>query len=199
MTNLSENFIEEFVTFNEQHIEFEKLQPAYYQIGFICSVQAQPSLLELDEWLHYLWKENECISFEDEKQATEYAENILSFVSEIQALYQQALPLSALNCENWLDDKGQISTNALQFATGFLNAIELFNEHWVSVENHESTENLLQTSILLLSKITPIEDQDPQMQAIFTQLPNFDEILKILPQLLSNLAYGAAQTVDLEY
>ena len=48
--------------------------------------------------------------------------------------------------------------------------------------------NLQQTCLLLLDKLATIETNDTQKQAIFEQLPTRDEIIALLPILLSN--YG---------
>lgn len=183
----------DFIRFNENHLLVEKLKPAYYQLGFMCSVQALPDLLDLEHWLVYLWHDE--ISFDNEQQATEYAQTILKTASEISALYQTMAPLNALNCESWVNEDQEINHNGSQFAAGFLGAIELFNAQWASTENDETVQNMLQTTILLLTKLLPIEEVDPQFLEIIDQLPEVTEVLKVLPQLMSNLAYSAAQSV----
>ena len=182
----------DFVNFNENHLLVKKLKPAYYQLGFMCSVQALPELLDLEQWLVYLW--NDEISFDDEQQATEYAQIILNMTSEINALYENMAPLSALNCDTWISNGNQqVNKNGSDFAAGFLSAIELFNAQWSLVEDDEATQNMLQTTILLLTKLLPKEEIEAQFLEIIDQLPKVAEILQILPQLMSNLAYSVAQ------
>ena len=193
MSDHLNNVFIDFISFNENHKQFANLQAPYYQLGFICSVQALPELLDLEQWLSYLWLDGVDISFDNEQQAAEYAKQVLALVSNIQNLYQQAIPLDDLNSQQWLTEQDTLSDYAIQFASGFLVAIELFNDHWVMVEQDFNTQNILQTTILLLSKLAPAENIDQQHVELLTQLPEPVEILRILPQLLSNLAYSAAQ------
>lgn len=183
----------DFIAFNENLKQCEHLQDPYYQLGFICSVQALPEQVDLEQWLAFLWLEGVDISFDNEQQATEYAKKVLKLVSEIQNLYQHATPLSGLNCNQWLSKQQILSNDAIQFSAGFLAAIELFNTQWAAIDDQPKTQNILQTTILLLSKLAPTENVDQQLLDLFEQLPEPVEILQILPQLLSNLAYSAAQ------
>jgi len=185
----------DFIELNGQLNSIKGLHTSYYQIGFICSVQALPELLDLDQWLSYLWKSNAEMSFDNEQQATDYAKSVIALTNEIQTAYQEAIPLNGLQCHDWLTPDKQLSEQAIQFASGFLAAVEIFNEQWTTVEGDSNSENILQTTILLLTKLAPADANDPQFLAIVDQLPEYHEILSILPQLLSNLAYSAAQNL----
>ena len=151
-------------------------------------------MVDLEQWLSYLWLDGVDISFDDEEQATEYAKKVLTLVSDIQKLYQQAIPLDDLNSQQWLTQENVLTDDAIAFASGFLVAIELFSAQWTSIEQDANTQNILQTTILLLSKLAPAENIDAQHKALLAQLPEPVEILRILPQLLSNLAYTAAHS-----
>lgn len=188
------NVLMDFIVFNENHEQSANLQTPYYQLGFICSVQALPEMVDLEQWLSYLWLDGVDISFDDEEQATEYAKKVLTLVSDIQKLYQQAIPLDDLNSQQWLTQENVLTDDAIAFASGFLVAIELFSAQWTSIEQDANTQNILQTTILLLSKLAPAENIDAQHKALLAQLPEPVEILRILPQLLSNLAYTAAHS-----
>lgn len=193
MSKLQKNTFMNFINFNENHPLVESLQPAYYQLGFICSVQAVPAIIDLDKWLVDLWRDGN-ISFDNEKQATEYAEMILNMLVEIDDLYDQAMPLEQLNCMKWLGEQQQLCKEAILFASGFLAAIEVFNVEWMQVEGDEPVQNLLQTTVLLMTKLTKNENTSAELLDLFEQLPEVEEILKILPSLMSNLAYSAAQS-----
>ena len=184
----------DFVAFNESHTQSANLQTPYYQLGFICSIQALPEMVELEQWLSYLWLEGVDISFDGEEQASEYAKKVLNLVAEIQQMYQQAIPLEGLNSQQWLTQENVLTDDAIAFASGFLVAIELFSDQWTSVEQDVNTQNILQTTILLLSKLAPAENIDKQHKELLAQLPEPIEILRILPQLLSNLAYTAGHS-----
>lgn len=193
MSSFKQNIFTDFIVFNKIHPQVKKLQPVYYQLGFICSVQAVPQLVELQEWLPLLWQEGADISFENEQQASEYAQTIFNIANEIESLYQESTPLQDLDCEKWLDCDHNINIKGAQFAEGYLAAIELFNSQWSVIDDDAETQNLLQTVILLLSKLAPTEEIDGNLSAIFEQLPTPAEIVAILPLLLTNLAVSGAQ------
>ena len=191
MSELQNNPFISFIDFNKNHPLADNLQPAYYQLGFICSVQAVPEMIDLESWLVYLWRDNE-ISFDNETQATEYAQTVLNIISEVTGSYQQAIPLDQLNDLQWLNEQ-QLSEDAVMFASGFLAAVEVFNAEWLLVEGEESIQHLLQTTVLLLTKLTKNESTPAELLVIFEQLPEIEEILKTLPSLISHLAYSAEQ------
>lgn len=191
----SNNAFIQFIQFIENHRLSRQLKPVYFQLGFICSVQALPDSIDLEQWLTYLWKEGKEVSFDDQQQAIEYAQQVLKIVSAIQHLYQHALPLNDLNCNDWISDSAVLSPQAIEFATGFLLAVELFNEQWLLLGDEHNANNMLQTSILLLTKLAPPDEIAPALLELFPELPAVADILRILPQLLSNIAYSAAQTM----
>ncbi|MEL0628753.1 UPF0149 family protein [Psychromonas aquatilis] len=198
MPNQDNKIISEFIDFIDNHQQQEDLQSAYYQLGFICSVQALPELVELEQWLNMMSRGEQPINFEDQAQAVEYAQWILQVVEYIQVQYQQAIPLTDLHCEAWLDEQNKISNRGAEFAKGFLEAVQLFNENWLIIEDSASTQNLFQTTLLLLTKLNPPQQMPAELVTLFTDLPESDEIIAILPQLLSNLAYHAAQYISQE-
>ena len=83
MFDQQNNFLLTFIDFNELFKQHANLHPVYYQLGFICSVQAQPEQLDLEQWLPYLWLEDADISFNDQQQAADYAKELLSLVAKI--------------------------------------------------------------------------------------------------------------------
>ena len=198
MTDSQNGVFMDFIAFNENHKQREHLRAPYYQLGLICSVQALPELVDLEQWLAYLWVDGVDINFDNEEQATDYAQKVLNLVSEIKNLYQHAAPLNDLNCNQWLTEQKILSNDAIQFSAGFLAAIELFNTQWAAIDEQPNTQKILQTTILLLSKLAPAENVDQQRLDLFEQLPEPVEILQILPQLLSNLAYSAAKNAQSE-
>jgi len=195
MSEAQNNPFINFTDFNKNHPLVAHLQPAYYQLGFICSVQAVPEIIDLEKWLVYLWRDG-VISFDNEQQATEYAQVVLKIVTEIDNLYEQARPLEQLNCMNWLSEQQLLNEEAILFASGFLSAVEVFNNEWLLVEGDELVQNLLQTTVLLMTKLTKDDNTPTDLLDLFEQLPNIEEILKILPSLMSNLAFNASQNIQ---
>jgi len=198
MPDQDNKIISEFIDFIDNHQQQEDLQSAYYQLGFICSVQALPELVDLEQWLNMMSRGEQPIHFEDQAQAVEYAQWILQVVEYIQSQYQQAIPLTDLHCEAWLDEQNKISNRGTEFAQGFLEAVQLFNDNWLIIEDSASTQNLFQTTLLLLTKLNPPQQMPAELATLFNDLPESDEIIAILPQLLSNLAYHAAQYISQE-
>jgi len=198
MPDQDNKIISEFIDFIDNHQQQEDLQSAYYQLGFICSVQALPELVDLEQWLNMMSRGEQPINFEDQAQAVEYAQWILQVVEYIQSQYQQAIPLTDLHCEAWLDEQNKISNRGAEFAQGFLEAVQLFNDNWLIIEDSASTQNLFQTTLLLLTKLNPPQQMPAELATLFNDLPESDEIIAILPQLLSNLAYHAAQYISQE-
>lgn len=195
MSSQQKAAIAQFIDFNDTHPLREKLKPSYYQLGFICSVQALPELVDLELWLPLLWEDKNAISFHDEQQATEYANQVLALVETLHDSYQQAIPLTGLPVETWLTENQQVTEQASDFCSGYISAIELFNENWLVLEQHPEAQNILQTVILLLSKLRPAEQTEESLQAVFAQLPEAAEILEVMPKLLTNLAYSVANAV----
>jgi len=193
MHNTVNHCFMDFINFNKDLPFSDRLQSPYYQLGFICSVQAVPEIVELEDWLSHLWLPKEKIQFDNETQATHYAQQILLIANEINELYSQAIPLTSLNSLQWLDQQQQLTQNGVDFAEGFLMAIEQFNEQWLRVSHNETTQNLLQTTILLLTKLIPEQESHSSLSSVFEQLPETAEILSILPQLMSQLAFVAAE------
>lgn len=191
MSSQQQQVISQFIQFIETHPLNKQFQSSYFQLGFICNVQALPELVDLELWLPYLWLEKTALSFDNEQQATQYATQVLGLVEELRSSYQQAIPLTGLQVENWLDEQQQATTQASEFCLGYIAAIEAFNEHWAVLDAHPDVQNILQTTILLLSKLTPAEQCEESLQAVFAQLPEPVEIVGIIPKLLTNLAFSA--------
>lgn len=193
MADHQSEIMTQFIDFIKDHKQHQVLQSAYYQLGFICSVQALPDSVDLSVWLNAMCRGEQAISFDSQAQAIEYAQMVLKLVEHIQVHYQEAIPLNDLECERWLDNQRNITNDAADFANGFLDAVQLLNDKWVIIENNPATQGLFQTTILLLTKLTSPEGIPEKVKTLIDGLPEPAEIMAILPKLLSNLAYNAAQ------
>ena len=159
-------------------------------LGFICVMAASPEPLELQEWFSYLWLPGEDPSFSSETLAVDFAQAVLQFYDNCVLNYQQAKPL-ILPEECWLNDDQQVTEQGIAFASGYLSGFHHSEESWqkLNLIAGSEPEQLLQTSMLLLSKMANPDSHDPQMQALFVQLPGMQEIVRSLPQLLSVLGH----------
>ena len=71
----------------------------------------------------------------------------------------------------------------------------MLRKFWQTIEMTEegTLAQLLQTTTLLLSKMAESGDDQPQMLAVYNQLPEMDEIVSSLPLLLSTLGHFSLQ------
>lgn len=159
-------------------------------LGFICVMAASPEPLELQDWFPYLWKQESEPSFSSETLAVDFGSAVLQFYENCLLNYQQVKPL-ILPGECWLNEYQQVTEQGIAFASGYLSGFHLTEESWqtLNLAPGSEPEQLLQTSMLLLSKMATPDSNDPQMQALFVQLPGMQEIISSLPSLLSALGH----------
>jgi len=193
MTVQLNNVFSDYIDFNSKHKLNQRLQSAHYQIGFICCIQALAEDLGLEQWLPHLSIDDAEISFTNEEEAVAYGQKLMKLVEHVQSFYQDGIALTTLDSMLTLNAKGGATDETVEFCNGFLNAIELFNDHWLVIEQHQATQELFQTTVLLLTKLTEPENTNQQIKDLFEQLPEANEIINIVPQLLSHLAYTIKQ------
>lgn len=163
-------------------------------LGFICAVAASPQPLDLQEWFPSLWTQGSAPSLSSENLAVEFAAAVLQFYENCLLSSQHGQPL-LLPTELWLDDARQVTEQGRAFACGYLTGFHHIEEIWQAqnVAPASEPEQLLQTTLLLLSKMAATSNTDPQMQALFVQLPSMQEIVSSLPPLLSALGNFSVQ------
>lgn len=157
-------------------------------LGFLCIIAASPEPLDMQDWFPYLWKQGKAPSFNSETLAVDFASAVLHFYENCLLNYQQSKPL-ILPIELWLNAQQEITEQGIAFACGFLAGFQHSEANWQNLNLLPGSESgqLLQTTILLLSKMAMPNSDEPQMQALFAQLPDMQEIVTALPQLLSAL------------
>jgi len=163
-------------------------------LGFICAACGAPAQLELQDWLPALWAEGRTHSFTNEQLAIDFATASMQFHDACLASYRQSTPL-VLPTRQWLNESLEITESGRSFALGYLSGFRHVEEIWktIWIEPAGSLEQILQTATLLLSKVANPSGDDPQMQALFKQLPEMDEIVSSLPLLLSTLGHLSVQ------
>ena len=167
-------------------------------LGFISAIAASPEPLDLQQWFPYLWTQGEPL-FSHEALAVDFAGAALQFYEACLVNYQQAKPL-LLATELWLDEYQEVTEQGIAFASGYLSGFHNTEESWqtLNLTPGSEPEQLLQTSMLLLSKMATPNSNDPQMQALFVQLPGMQEIVSSLPLLLSALGHFSIVVDDNE-
>lgn len=159
-------------------------------LGFITAVALSPQRVELQNWLPLLAKQGCELSFSNEQLASDFAAVMLAFYEQCFTRCQTLTPLN-LPVELWLDENLQISKQGTLFAIGFLSGFQSVESIWndLALASGSESEQILQTTMLLLSKMAGLNSDDPQMQALFEQLPSMVEIVNSVPTLLSALGH----------
>jgi len=166
-------------------------------LGFICAISATPAQLELQDWLPGLWAEGQTPSFSNEQLAVEFSTAGIQFYDTCLSSYQEPIAL-ALPTQGWINESLEITEQGQSFAFGYLSAFQRVENIWQNTEmaKEGTLEQLLQTTTLLISKMANPAGDDPQMLAVFNQLPEMDEIVSSLPLLLSTLGHFSLQVND---
>ena len=158
--------------------------------GFICAIAVFPDALELQDWFPCLWMQGRDPSFSSVILATDFASAVLQVYERVLMGYQEGHPL-ILSSNLWLDDLQQVTNQGCAFASGYLSGFQYVEENWnaLNLLANSETQQLLQTTLLLLSKMATPNTEDLQMQALFKDLPTEKEIVNVLPQLLTTLGH----------
>lgn len=150
-----------------------------FAYAFICAMAS--SEIELAQWMPLLFVSEET-QFSNEGLANDYAKVILAIYEHCIDCFQQGLPL-LLTADN---SKSSYNEAVLQYSKGYLEALMLIdNAQGLRFVEGSAEANLQQTCLLLLDKLVSSETQDVQKLALFEQLPNHNEIIQLLPTLLS--------------
>lgn len=165
----------------------ENARNIHESLGFLYAITAPSEQVELETWLPMLWKEDRSFDFSHEQLANQFAMNWLAAHQQCLLDYQCqqviCIPLSEL----WLDEHRQITVHAKAFSVGYLRGFQLVEVSWTELDLADNTEagQLLQTTLLLLSKLADVDCSDASMQAVFNQLPSLQEIVNTMPALLT--------------
>ena len=180
-----------------QHLEVKQtIRTAHEVVGFLCCIAASPKALALDEWFPHLWKDGTDPSFADEMLAVDFATAVLASYECCLLSYREFSHLQ-LPTDDWLDTDANPTESASRFAAGYLSAYHLTESHWQNLQltADSNTDKLLQTTMLLLSKMATPNTIDAEMKALFDELPDMPDIVDILAQLLTTLG-NAAMPID---
>lgn len=165
----------------------EHARPFDEIIGFICAISASPEIRDLADWFPLLSMQ-EGLSFSNEEVARNFAAAVLHFYEHCLTSYQQSTPLF-LPAQSWVNEGNEATAQGSEFASGYLSGFHHIEASWQGLNLAAESEpgQLLQTTVLLLSKMAAGNNEDPQMQALFIQLPTMIKIISTLPSLLSAL------------
>ncbi|WP_094751809.1 UPF0149 family protein [Psychromonas sp. CD1] len=161
-----------------------------FMFAFITAMASMKQEIELQQWFKLLCKNQSDPVFSSTQLAADFAEIVLAIFAQARQCFAKKilLPLT-LTMSQWMDDKKQLKTSAIQFSLGYIQGLEYINTYVSDSDIDESTANLKQTCFLLLSKLAYSASEDLAVQSLFLELPKYDEILRCLPKLLTT--YGA--------
>ncbi|WP_193755512.1 UPF0149 family protein [Psychromonas sp. psych-6C06] len=151
-----------------------------FAYAFVCAMACCE--LELEQWMPSLFL-NGISDFSNATLATEFANAILAIYEQSERDYSNTAELNIDAIV--LADERRVHA----YANGYLQAMILFDNLEINTFCEGSPEaNLQHTCLLLLDKLTFNEEVDEQKKAVFAQLPEYSEIIALLPTLLGR--YG---------
>lgn len=174
----------------EIHEIQESNRDVHESLGLITAVALSPQGVELQNWLPLLAKQGFDFTFSNRQLASDFSTVTLAFYEQCFSCYQSLTPLN-LPSELWLDENLQISRQGALFAIGFLSGFQSIEVmcNTLALKSGSESEHILQTTMLLLSKMASLNSDDPKMQILFGQLPSMVEIINAVPTLLSALGH----------
>ncbi|WP_354624923.1 UPF0149 family protein [Psychromonas sp. MME2] len=180
--------------FEHQEIQ-ENGRDLHEVIGFLYAITALPEEVELQLWLPMLWQQDKAFNFTSEALANEFATTILTAYQACLEQYQSQQPLALMMRDTWLDENKQITAAGMAFATGYLRAFQYAEEVWGQLSEESGAEfaQIVQTTMLLLSKMAHVKTEDVAMRELFMQLPSMHEIVDSLPMLLTAMGRFSGQ------
>ena len=180
--------------YNDVEIQ-ENSRDLHEVVGFLYAITALPEEIELQVWLPMLWQQDKAFNFTDEVLANQFATTILTVYQDCLCQYQIQQPLVFVMCNAWLDENKQITAQGMAFATGYLRALQYTEEIWarLSLESGAEFEQIVQTTMLLLSKMANVNADDLAMRDLYQQLPSMQDIVDSLPMLLTAMGRFSGQ------
>ncbi len=162
-------------------------------VGVICAIAAAPDEFDLADWLPLLAADGQALSFAQEQSATEFANAVIACFQKFCEVFNSAITLDISILLTIDQDKP--SESCTEFAKGFLTAFNSTEQSWQTLQLEEGSEQdqMLQTTLLLLNKLAAPDEQDLQLQALYKQLPSYQECINSLPLLLTHLGHFSQQ------
>ncbi|WP_022942187.1 hypothetical protein [Psychromonas hadalis] len=144
--------------------------------------------------MELIWLDKKEPSFENDERAILYSQTLLALISETETLFNENIPLP-IETKDWLDHSGNPTYQAVSYTSGYLRGLELSIQARdpYGVIDDEDKAQLQQTCLLLLSKVAHYQTEDKTLQTLFSGLPEYKEIIAVLPKLLSQYGFNCAQ------
>ncbi|MGL6312704.1 UPF0149 family protein [Vibrio sp. WXL103] len=156
--------------------------------GFITAMASAPYLLEVNEWLPFLWGGEEQAPFSDGAQLEEYIQLVINIWNETGPQLLEGTWQWPQACT--LDEEDIVSEETREFCEGMLQGWQLCRDDWETLMPEDSEDNALLGGVLLslsmlydpLTSLTTLKEQGME------GLEQFEEIFNAIPVMICGLS-----------
>ncbi|MDN3660470.1 UPF0149 family protein [Vibrio agarivorans] len=156
--------------------------------GFITAMASAPYLLEVNDWLPFLWGGAEQAPFANGEQLEEYIQLVINIWNETGPLLIEGTWQWPEGCE--LDEEDIVTEATREFCEGMLQGWQICRDDWETLMPEESEDNALLGGVLLsLSMLyDPLTSLATLKEQGLEGLEQFEEIFKAMPVMLCGIA-----------
>lgn len=164
--------------------------------GFVTAMACTPNTLPPQEWLPYLWGEEEMAPFSDGEQLENYLELIIN-------MWNHFRPALLNNQWTWpegyeLDEQEIVNESVRDFCEGVLQGWQLTRDDWENIIPPESEDGVLLAGVIL--SLSMLYDPETSISTLSEQgvegLEQFEEIYNAMPAMLCGLTLRGAQRAE---
>ncbi|MGR5165984.1 UPF0149 family protein [Vibrio astriarenae] len=156
--------------------------------GFITAMASAPYLLEVNDWLPFLWGGAEQAPFANGEQLEEYIQLVINIWNETGPLLIEGTWQWPEGCE--LDEEDIVTEAIREFCEGMLQGWQICRDDWETLMPEDSEDNALLGGVLLsLSMLyDPLTSLATLKEQGLEGLEQFEEIFKAMPVMLCGIA-----------
>nr|WP_264876942.1 UPF0149 family protein [Vibrio agarivorans] len=156
--------------------------------GFITAMASAPYLLEVNDWLPFLWGGAEQAPFANGEQLEEYIQLVINIWNETGPLLIEGTWQWPEGCE--IDEEDIVTEATREFCEGMLQGWQICRDDWETLMPEESEDNALLGGVLLsLSMLyDPLTSLATLKEQGLEGLEQFEEIFKAMPVMLCGIA-----------
>ncbi|MDN2483526.1 UPF0149 family protein [Vibrio agarivorans] len=156
--------------------------------GFITAMASAPYLLEVNDWLPFLWGGAEQAPFANGEQLEEYIQLVINIWNETGPLLIEGTWQWPEGCE--LDEEDIVTEATREFCEGMLQGWQICRDDWETLMPEDSEDNALLGGVLLsLSMLyDPLTSLATLKEQGLEGLEQFEEIFKAMPVMLCGIA-----------
>ncbi|MDR9829685.1 YecA family protein [Vibrio sp. FNV 38] len=155
--------------------------------GFIAAMASAPYLLEVNDWLPFLWGGAEQSPFSNGEQLEQYIQLVVTIWNETGPELVEGTWQWPEACK--LDDEDIVTEDTREFCEGMLQGWQLCRDDWETLMPEESEDNALLGGVLL--SISMLYDPLTSLATLKEQglegLDQFEEIFRAIPMMLCGI------------